>query len=534
MRSTLNYKTIKLQDAIVPQVFIKKDENIIYYDRINSDEGRFCISSLDGILNSFEVLAGQGMITYDGDMYVSKARDNTVLIKYSKYQKIEKSIELEGIFFDFKQSYFNELICLGNLNGKTVVKILNNDLEQLRTIYPKDIFFGCSLYIEKEYIYIAGFDIHNDFIIIKTNYIGAVLEKWNIGLSDNKKIISKMQKYKDYFILLFTNGNESLMFFNYKDNSIKEIFPFDFNVESFSDFNIEKDTLSILGEKYIFDISIIEILEYKSRRRIRGFKIDGDIYSYVYVAFCRIFSKNIILCIKYATPLLFLTYLFFLLKFDILRLKIDYIFYLPIIVFISSIILSFKYLIIKQNRIEQFLYIKHQKDFKCINIFPFYMGFTAACIIQLINKNFLYSSVLGVFVFLLFFLINKSVINHIQNENNSIIIELLKFEDFYIKEYIDEVLKRLREKNSEKLLIEFVTDNNANKSVLLRWQNSRKSIIKTDIKILDNSNKIETILDFSKRDIKYSRFSILMDYLCYIKNQTKVKEIEIEVLDKDS
>lgn len=145
MNPTLKYNFIKLNNSVLPQVFIKKDDKIIYFDKINPDEARFCIKSKNNE-ESFEVFNGVGIITSNGEMYVADIKDYTLLKKYSPSGKAEKEINIEGKFYDFKLSSFGELICLGNINGKSVIKIFSRDYNEICTIYPKDIFFGSCIF----------------------------------------------------------------------------------------------------------------------------------------------------------------------------------------------------------------------------------------------------------------------------------------------------------------------------------------------------------------------------------------------------
>ncbi|QCX34038.1 hypothetical protein FDN13_10140 [Caloramator sp. E03] len=534
MAPILKYKKVKLNNSIVPQVFIKKDDGIIYFDRINPDEARFCILDDNGEKN-FEVSTGQGIITLNGDMYIADIKNGTILKKYLPSGEVERSIKIEGIFYDFKISAYGELICLGNIGSETVIKIYSNNFNEMCTIFVKDIFFGSCIFLEEDKIYVAGFDKNMNFEIVKINYIGSMLNKWHIDYKYNKKIIVKMEKYKNYFIMLTIGKKGNMMLYDADKNILREIYPDDFEIENFLDFNIYGDTISILGERYILDVQIEDILNYNHRKKIKKFIFQSQMFYYTYAMYYSNLSTEILFLCKYTVPFVFVFYIISLIiKFPIDILALLY--FLPILNFTIASIKSFILFLKKSKRIEQLLYINQFEGLKDINILPFYMSLTVFCIEGFINyPNFyiLPNVLIAILFYFTFYYISKFAIEYIKNNNDSIVIELLKSDDLIFKEYINNIVRCLKEKKSEKILIEIIADEDINSIIPLKWQRSRKSIIR-GFKFDVNSNCLKTLLDFSKRDIKYSRIGILTDYISYMKNEINIKKIKMDIVDKDS
>lgn len=297
------------------------------------------------------------------------------------------------------------------------------------------------------------------------------------------------------------------------------------------DFNIYEDTIYILGGKYLFDVNIKELISYIPRVKIKKFFNKNELYFY-YVMFNSKLSKEIIVIYKY-TPLFI--FIFYLISF-ILKINIDFlylIYFLPILNFIISTFLSFSVFLKKANRIEQLLNISQLKDINSIKFLPLHISLTLFCILKIINYPYMPYILVCLLFYFVFYKINKTAVNIIKYSNDDIVIALLKSDDLIFKGYMEDIVKCLKQKNSEKILIEVVSKEDINLLVPLKWQKSRNCIIKSYIKISENLDRIETLLDFSSRDIKYSRISILMDYICFIKNKVKVKSIQITILDKD-
>lgn len=535
------FNTCELSDSIVPQVFIKRDGEIIYFDKINPDEGRFYSVSSQGERIFFEIGEGQGIITDSGDLYAAEAGEDTILTKYSTQGKAEKMVRLNGVFFDFKKNDSGDMICLGNIGGKTIIKILNKNMDEIYTIEPKGILFGSCVYVEKDDIYIGGFDNKNIFKLLNMNYIGNIKAQWDVDVDSRERIISKIIRYNEYFFMLVTGRRESIVILNKKDGLIREFIPRDFGLKDFTDFNIYGNIMSILSGKIIYDMNINSILSFKFKRIDIQKTFDIGFLFYIYVMYYGRLEKEIALCFKTSVMVTFLLFLtsYYLKYIDVLNIPMLMLGFSSLWI-INFTIASVRNIIAFSNkaiRIEQLLLVYGSPDGEGIRMTSIYMGITALCFMEIISfpdLNIIICTIIGALTFLIFSFVDKAALSWIKKENSGVVIELLNDENVVFKDYIKSAVKCLKEKNSERLSIELVTDREPDKDISWRWFKSRRGIIKNDIKTIVSSNRITTVLDLSKRDIKYSRQSILMDYICFIKMEAGIKQIKIGILDKDA
>lgn len=69
---------------------------------------------------------------------------------------------------------------------------------------------------------------------------------------------------------------------------------------------------------------------------------------------------------------------------------------------------------------------------------------------------------------------------------------------------------------------------NLEKDYVKKWKNTRDVILYNGFDYTIIQNEILAHIDFNKRDIKYSRYSILMDFITYIRENYSIDEIKIQ------
>lgn len=89
----------KLDGAIVPQLFIERDGDIYFFDKINPHEGRFCRFQKGEVKVVLEVGEGQGIINHRGEIYLLQIGETTVISKYKLDGQMDRTISMDGIFF---------------------------------------------------------------------------------------------------------------------------------------------------------------------------------------------------------------------------------------------------------------------------------------------------------------------------------------------------------------------------------------------------------------------------------------------------
>lgn len=526
-------KLYELNDAIVPQLFTMRDGEIYYFDKLNQHEGRFYKKDQNGAELLIELGEAQGILSSDGDIYSIQVGEKTIIKKYLLNGHIEKQLSFEGIFFDFKVNETGNFICLGYDNNSSIIKIINGEGRELGSISPGNILFASCIYLQGDNIFLGAFDKNNVFKLMKINYIGSIEKEWTINVDSNDRIISKIIKSQHLFFIIISGKNDSLVILNSLNDSIKEIYPQDLGLRDFLDVCNYENSILILDERCIYEYQIEDLMSNRKSGSIRTHKARMTLLPYQYLMCTRGAREQLGLSLNISAFITLGVFIYFYYKDTVGELGVVNtgfalfcLFW--ILVAMISVTASTVLFMSKSVRIEYLLNIYHN-NFQRVFDIPFIFSLTLFCISSLIflpNLYIIENILAGLACFGVAFYIDEFFIKRVRSQNKDIVIELLS-EEGQFKEYIKTVLENVKEKNSEKIYIDISFDGKLKNKALARWRNSRRNIIKDEIKISINNNKISTILDLSKRDVKYSKVSILMDYICFIKGATNIKEIEI-------
>ncbi len=534
-------EVINLENAIAPETFAIKGEVIFYFDRINRYEGRFCKLGKEIEYLVTEVDESQGILTHEGEEYLININDSyTRIERLSTQGEWLEIINLEGIFFDLKKNETDNYVCLGNENSVTSIKIFNAEGWILNDIRPDNIIFGSSIYLHSEYIYLGAVDNNNKFKILKINYLGNIEAYWDIKINSQDRIISKICIYYNYIFMLVEGRKNSLVILDRVDGSFKEIFSQRLEVNSIMDFDIYNDNIYILNGKSIYTWKCYELTCIEgSKSSIKlGLSLDFLYYRY------HIYSKGLkdqikfsLLAAAFPTILIynFLSNLFFQQINGFQLLRITFCLYIIISYFIASIKNIFT-MGKKERRIEYLLSSSREYEFKRKYEVPLFFGMTAFAIVEfgMYPKSDIITSILVLLLTsLVFYGIDYLCVKNIRTMNKDMVVELLEDFDNQTFDYIRNVVKNLRQGHAEKFHIEIVSRKKINEKSLARWENTRNYILGQSVIVHLEDNKIITEMDLSKRDIKYSRFSIIMDYVCFIKSIGEIQEIQVEYTKKN-
>jgi hypothetical protein len=526
-------KFYQLESSIVPQLFVVRDGEILYFDKINQHEGRFCKKDNRGSNIILEVGEGQGTFNENGDLYVIQSGEKTIINRYSLSGDVTQVIEIEGCFFDFKINESGHYICLGYENNTSAIKLINNKGQELVNIKPNNILFASCIYLENDCIYLGAFDNNNVFKIIKMNYIGNMENEWTIGVDSNERIISKVIKYNKLIFAVASGKDDSLVILNTENGIYKEIFPKDIGLRDFIDINVYEDKVLLLDEKCVYEYTIESLTGNVISKRRRKVRNDMSLLPYQFLMYTRGAQKQFIFSLNISAIITLLLFFYFCYKgsayetgiYDLLIAMFDSLWILGVLIALTISTISF---INKSVRIEYLLYI-YQNNISTSLMIPFISGVTSFCVISLIflpNFNIIKGIPIAAIFFLITYIVDSISIKRVRNQNKDIVIELLS-EEGQFKDYLKTVLENVNRKNNEKLYIDIVVEGTLKKNAFTRWVKSRKNIIRHEVEVNIQDNKIRTVLDLSKRDVKYSRISILMDYICFVKEFANIKEIEI-------
>lgn len=526
-------KTIYIPYCIAPQTFALKDGQIFYFDRINNFEGRLCKTDGNNSYELFETGEGQGVITANADFYMIEIEEKTKISRYDLSGESKIIAELSGMYFDFKFDCSNNLICLGNIEGATVISIFGKQGNHIIDIKPNNLIFVSSINIFNDDIVLGAIDSNNLFKIMAINYMGKVIKEWNIKINSKNRIISKILKYKDYYIILSSGQRDSISILDINSGYIREIFPHQVGLKCFFDFNIYDDSIYILNDKKISKWDMEEFISFKAEKNRYKYHLDLDYSAYNCLLYFEILKRQLKLNIKVSLPAAFILYMYaarfkLLYGIDLFTNAVLFICFFWIINLSMSLIGIVFIITDKAKRIEFLLDI-----YNCnivIKSYLFYSFVTFFCL-SFLSRYPAYSFILdlfyGVFFSSVVYVLAKISERVVRKKKRDVYIELLSDEDAALSCYVKKTLKIISKEN-EKLVIDLLIEGNDGLYTAKKWAKSRGKIIGRVVNLTQDNERLKAIIDLSNRDKKYARYSILMDYISYIKRNVKVKEIEIK------
>ncbi|EYE89595.1 hypothetical protein Q428_01875 [Fervidicella metallireducens AeB] len=537
MASVAENKIINLKDSVVPQIFELIDDGIYYFDKLNKHEGKFCFYKDGNTEVIGETDGGQGFILSDGKMYILNIGEYTSMYRFNKNNK-EKIFETDGIYFDLKINETGHFVCLGNKENITLIKIFNENGDNLGVIQP-NILFGSCISLYGDYIFLGGFNFDNTYRIIKMNYIGKILNEWQFSVGENNGFISKILNYGDYILALVTGETDNLIILDTTTGEVKKLVPDVLGLNNFIDFQIFNDEIYILDENRIYVWNFAEIFLAENLKKRYKNKRDSviDLYAYQYLMCFLTFDECKIYGFISSGIITFFLFIYIIIRKSDLRFikTIELLIYFYwILSFLISSTINIIQCIDKSKRIEKLLYVKENYNNLNLFFYTFNISFTGYCLMSLLlfpEFNIIYSALTFIVLFTSTSLLNKILIKKIDKTNNNIVIELLQATDEKIEGYIKHIIENLKNTDSEKIMIDISSEDIIKTNVIEAWNVSRKAVIRQEVKYTADANKLTVILDLSKRDNKYSRYSILMDYICFVKNKIKIKEIKISCLE---
>lgn len=532
---------LRLENAVAPETFLIRNNEVFYFDRINRYEGRFC-RIYNGIeYVETEIDESQGVYTNDGEKYlININNNNTIMERLSEKNRWERLISLEGIFFNLKKNETGKYVCLGNVDSVTVINIFNHEGNILKDIRPENIVFGSSVCLYSDNIYLGAIGYDNRLKVLKLNYMGNIDACWDIHANSQDRIISKICIYNNYIYMLVEGKSSTLILLNRVDGSVREIFPKSIGLSSIVDFDIYGNKISILDGRNICTFICDEMISVKGDKGVINLIPSIDFIYYRY----HIYSMGLRDQIKFSMttaliPALLIgiflanKFIQYINGFNLIRLT--FYFYVIISYFIASI----KNIIImgkKESRIEYLLSSCKKYDFNIEFQVPLFFGLTSFAMVEFgmyPEFNAIISTVVLVLTALLFYGIDFICIRNIRNMDRDMVVELLEDSDRRTFDYVRKVVNKLRENNADKFYIKITSGRRITEQYLDRWRKTRSPILGQNIVFHLRDNNVIAELDLSKRDIKYSRFSIIMDFVCYIKSIGEIKEIQVEYEKKD-
>lgn len=527
-------KTTFIPHCIAPQTFALKDGQIFYFDRINNFEGRFCILDGNNSYELFETGEGQGIITPNADFYLLEIEDKTIISKYGYTGENEIIAELPGMYFDFKFDCSNNLICLGNVDGITVISIIGKQGNHIMDIKPNNLIFGSSINIIDDDIILGAINSNNFFKIINLNYMGKITKEWNIKINSKNRIISKIIKYNNCYIILSSGQKDSISILDINSGELKEIYPYQISLKYFNDINIYNNKIYILNDKKISEWDIEEFINLKIEKNKFKFHFDMDYPAYNCLLYFEILKRQLKSNIKVSLPAAFIIYmyaesqklLYGINLFTNITLFICFFWIINLSMSLIGIVFTITN---KAKRIEFLLDIYNCNIVIQSYLFYSFITFISLSFLSEYPANNLYLNLFnGIFFSSIIYALTKVSEKTVRKKKRDVYIELLNDGDNALSCYVKKTLKIIQLKENEKLVIDLQVEGNEGLYTAKKWAESRGKIIGHVVKLTQDNERLEAVIDLSNRDIKYARYCILMDYLSYLKRRVKVKKIEIK------
>lgn len=527
---------LELENAVLPQMFLYKQGEVLFFDKINKHEGRF-YRIYNKVKTFYEIDDSIGIISKDGDMFSIKLGNTTIIKELDEGGSTIREFVLEGAFYDLCKDNNGNYIFIGlENNNKFVIEIYKDKGLRISQLYPKDIILGCGINTINDHIFLGVVDDNNKLSLIEMNYLGLINNQWRISDLLSEQVIDKITFYGDYIVLLLKGSFSSIILLDKNTGSHSTFMPWHLGIQDFSDINIYNDMIYILDKRKIYSTEIVRLVKGSIKGKTKIERINANTFAYQFMMYAMEMGNNLNYFSKFASIAFiffaFISYCFFMGQINLINTKHSIIGF-TLAVVLAANLKTFIGLSDRRERVEKLLEINMCRSNNWVS-YAVYNGVFLfnICLYQFpLNSKSIIFSLLTSFGISYGAFFRCSLI--IQKYNDDIIIELLHDDNSEFSNYVECVISNMKYDNNEKLYINIFSDDEALKNIIQQWIKTRGNIIRQDVVTCFSENSVTTMLDFSKRDIKYSKYSILMDYICFLKGKIQVKEIQINSINED-
>lgn len=515
--STNNYV---LKNAVIPQLFTLHEDGLLYFDRLNPIEGRFCRykSGINEVL--FEITNGQGIIDSKGNLFSIEIGEYTKITSYSYGGDIIHEFSVEGIILDFTLDENGNYISIGLAEGKAVLYINNPKGELLQKIVLSRIIFASAVSVEEDRLYVTGFDKENTYMLMEMNYIGRVSNEWHFKVEGKDRVISKIIKTDREAYFLVSGSLNSVIHYDMISDSYYEITPRSIGCNDIQDINISDGSIYVLDGNELKTLDLSEKESHENEKSsVKQNKNSKGEYIYFFLVFCNDVLKNFkvgmiittvftVLCmIEGAVNLhspgsLALTPLYHIARGAFL-----------VYIAIAGLI-SVKRFLSKDYRIGAYLKVyNYEYSMKEIGLLIALMVFWVVSFLTVRNIRdmlliFIDVSISTLLLVRIFRLRIKGVL---ESGTIDLFHKFMQKDYEYVRQVIDYMLSIKCDS------LEMVVDSdNANRLKAYEWMESRRRIISSTSLKTYGEDAFSISFDFAKRNIRYARLSILLDFIYYM------------------
>lgn len=559
-----NKKIYDLPGIISPMCIYKRDGFIYVFDKINMDEGRLYKYS-EGCKT------GQLVLEVDeGDCYFG--RNELVYILYQEENSRLEVYNLDGnklnefclsgtvYYIDIDEKGY--IYALSSEDERAVANKYDENGRFIRSIHSRNMSVILCVYFSGESLFAGGFSEGTPLCLEEINYMSYIEKAYNLidrNRAHLKLIISKVVEYKGYLVSLVSSVyGDSLVFIDEATGKRKTYNLAKMGMNIVFDFIIKENNIYLLGEGNaiaVYDLAEDELSE--DFEAAAGMRKPIKQESYGYISYL-IFIKNILkdflrLLYKFALPVSSLFTFYFYIKVKKSGGTIAPLYmienFAEVLISADLIGVAAKNIVVtigKRFRIDNVLDIYNRID--KIGSIAFRNSLFGGVIIALqvfciliINggRGFALAGAsigTGICSAAIFYAVYNHYVNRFKRDMGCSALELLSLDykdhDLFIK--IEKEVKKLRKLGTEKYRIKIFTNGSIGKGtvrLIKDWSYLRKKITGDTGKLNEDECSIVFDIDLKNRDIKYSRVSVIEDFLCYIYKNIKIASVIIEKAD---
>jgi len=553
---------IKLNDIIMPQNVIVRESEIYIFDKINKDEGRLYRYNKEyGDKHLIiEVDDAECFFGRDGNIYLLYSNSDSIIEIYDTEGTRLKTIKIEGVV------YFIDIDVDGNIytifaeEDEMLIRMFDTNGKFVRDIHSRDMPILSTLYCDGEHVYAGGFSENISLRLEKINYMSYIKNSYDFNLKSSGFIVSKIVKYNDIIATVLSGDTQdTVVLINQTDGSMSQLnLPVKID-DSINDIFIEGKQLYILYSDKILSIYDMkdEGQSYCTEIKIPKSKCMGRGRSgyLFYLIWVKNFSKDFLkILLKIAAPLsmVLLLYIDFTLESSGAKLTSieDIQLFLAMaglscftFVMIKNIIIIWK----QRTRVDNLLDIYNKSD--SINIILLRNCIFMGVVISIIMLTLFYSilNTAGLWAVVLIccgsvitatYMISLRYVKKFKDDMKNMVFQLLSITD---KEHemlikLSQEIKNIKALGIETYRIKVLTKNKIKKrttSLIYRWANSRKRITGDRGKLNNNMEYLTYDLNLKNRDIRYSRLTLIEDFISYISKNISISSIMIETEDNE-
>lgn len=557
---------MSMEGVIMPQdVMVADDGSIFVFDKINIDEGRlyrFDRHCLNKRL-VLEVDDGECVFGRDGCIYFIYREDNTTVEVFSTDGQKLRQVTIPGIIYFMDVDTSGNLYCLFPDEYNMHISIYDRWGKYLRSLHSNGMPIISALYCEDGNIYAGGISKNISLRIEKLNWMGYLSDFFDIGHCAGRSIVSKIVVRGSTIVAVLSGGDRDSVIMMDESEGEKRITEIPINgISSVSDICIKGDTLFVISD----DLKVLEHhlkdgdhgVNYTSINECK--KRDCSVPGYRCIQYM-IWLKNLPrdflnMFIRFAVPCAAAS-LFLYMAVFFRDWKADFsILQIAAMLVRISLPLSIAMVCIKKAkgcmgarlRVDNMLDIYNTignmgREIVFSSVF---MGIISSMIALVFGYNHMPNLLIAILSVLpgagmagLTFGFGWTSLNKLKNKMDNVVFELLCFDtdDNEVFRMIRRRVQQLRKAGVEKYSIRFrIKDGIENKAIDLikRWSILRRKITGDEGKLYNGKSNIEFELDLKNRDIRYSRLSVIEDFICYIKNTINLSSLDIETVDNKS